>query len=327
MINKFILVFIISAVATAAVTKLFIPALKKLNVAQPILKYLEEHYSKSGTPTMGGAVFVLTSAIIFLIAKRGGVLSLMAAVIFIAYAIVGFIDDFIKIKFGKNEGLTPMQKIIFQLAVGVLSAIFCIKRGVSSVYVPFTDKLYNIGFWFAPLAIVVFVATTNCVNLTDGLDGLAGGTSAIFLIISAFLILFQMWATPAYYVDRVEYEDLALFSITIGGALTGFLLFNVNKAGLFMGDTGSLSLGGAMAAVMLFSGNVFYIPVMGIMFVLSGISVILQVIHYKRTKKRIFLMAPLHHHFQHKGYNESKIAYAYSFITLIVGLSCLMIYC
>ena len=186
-------------------------------------------------------------------------------------------------------------------------------NGLKVLRVPFTRLEYDVGWWMMPIGIFIFVATVNSVNLTDGLDGLAGSVSAAFFLCFGVLISLQNGN-----------GKLSLLSFCLVGALLGYLIFNTNRASLFMGDTGSLSLGGFAASVALFSGNALVIPIAGIMFVLSSISVIIQVIYYKKTGKRVFLMAPIHHHFQEKGYSEGKIAYAYAVLTLMAGASVLL---
>ena len=177
---------------------------------------------------------------------------------------------------------------------------------------PFGGGLsFDISWGIIPLVIFVFVASVNCVNLTDGLDGLAGGTSLVYLTIVGIMLL----------AAENSCANLCFISV---GAIAAFLLINVNKAGLFMGDTGSLALGGLISCVTVFSGNTLYLPIIGIAFVISGISVIVQVIYYKRTGRRVFLMSPLHHHFQMKGYTECKISYAYALVTALTGIICII---
>ena len=189
---------------------------------------------------------------------------------------------------------------------------------------PFYNEYIDFGIWTIPLVFFVFVATTNCVNLTDGLDGLAGGVSYLYFISLYFLMAIQITKFGNNFVSVIEGENLALLSIIQSGALIGFLLFNTYSASIFMGDTGSLYLGGMIATISIFSSNTLFIPLFGIMFVVSGISVIMQVLVYKRSKKRLFLMAPLHHHFEYKGHSESKIVFTYKLITLFVSLICLI---
>ena len=161
--------------------------------------------------------------------------------------------------------------------------------------------------------------------MTDGLDGLAGGVTYIFFCVMGVLICLQN-SSVAKGATYYEYTNLALLCFALSGSLVGYLIYNTHKASVFMGDTGSLALGGFVAIVSIVSGNILFIPVIGIIYALSSISVIMQVVYYKKTKKRIFLMAPLHHHFQHKGYDESKIAVAYKAITLFLGVICIISY-
>ena len=170
---------------------------------------------------------------------------------------------------------------------------------------------FDIGLFVIPLVVLVLVATTNSVNLTDGLDGLAGGVSFSYVTIFGAILA------------RLTYENLALMCFSLAGALVGFLAYNAYPAKIFMGDTGSLALGGFIGTVAVLAGLEFILPIMGIMFVLSTVSDIIQVLHYKRTKKRVFLMAPLHHHFEQKGVNENRIVVVYIIITTAVSLGVL----
>lgn len=324
MAKKLIIAGLFSLFLSFVLGLLIIPILKKIKAGQSILKYLKEHFDKSGTPTMGGLFFAVSIAISFLIFARGDkVISTLSLLVFIGFAIIGFLDDFIKVKFEKNEGLTPFQKTMFLLAVAVVSSIFSYRLGLNKLYIPFTKKVVDIGVWHIPFCAFIFLATTNCVNLTDGLDGLAGNCSLLGLLFGGILILLQISQVNVY-ASKTEFYNLALLSIICSGALLGFLIFNTYKASVFMGDTGSLALGGVFASIMIFSGNALYIPIIGIMFVISGISVIIQVVYYKRTKKRFFLMSPLHHHFQHKNISEPKIVFGYSIITIVLGLISLL---
>lgn len=298
--------------ASAALLLLILPLLRRLKAGQYILGYVKEHKDKGGTPTMGGLAFICAIIIVGFctLGFNGGEVNLTLAIT-ASFMVVGFLDDFIKIYHKKNEGLKPYQKIIFQVAIATVAALYCYFNGLTKLNIPFTDISTDISWGIIPLVIFIFTATVNCVNLTDGLDGLAGGTSCAY-----FLILGIMLAIKGTYFAVICFIGV--------GALAAFLVFNVNKAAIFMGDTGSLALGGLISCVSVFSGNSLYIPIIGIMFVISGISVIVQVIYYKRTRKRVFLMAPLHHHFQMKGYTECKITYCYFALTAFVGIICLI---
>lgn len=294
---------------------LLIPMLRRLKAGQNILSYVKEHKGKSGTPTMGGLAFVLSAVfaeIIFL--RKAERTAIVALTVGFAYLLVGFLDDFLKKKRKENLGLRAWQKTLFQTFAAVFASIYCLRAGLTQLNIPFTKTSVDIGAWMCPLAIFVFLATVNSVNLTDGLDGLAAGTCVPFFLTLGILISMQG-----------RFSSLATLSFCLCGALGAYLVFNVSPASVFMGDTGSLSLGGFAACIGVFTGNALYIAIVGIMFVLSSITVILQVIYYKATGgKRIFLMAPVHHHFQEKGYSECKIAYAYAAITVVLGALCIL---
>lgn len=319
------LVGLTALASSVAIGLIAIPLLKKLRLGQNILSYVSEHNHKSGTPTIGGVIFILSSVLTYTFFGFKGRLSAVCLSVFVGYAAVGFIDDFIKIKLKRNEGLSVVQKTIFELVIAVTVSVFAYTRGLTEFYLPFTTKRLNVGLWSIPLCVFIFVATTNGVNLTDGLDGLAGGVTYVYFSCFSALLLLQVKSVQS---DKLydEYTSIAVLSVCLSGSLVGYLLFNTNKASVFMGDTGSLALGGMVAICAIVTGNVFYIPIIGIMYVVSCISVILQVGYFKLTNgKRLFLIAPLHHHFQHKGYTESKIAAVYKIITLFGGLVALAI--
>ena len=300
--------FAISLLLTFAI----LPLLKKLKAGQYILGYVKEHYSKNGTPTMGGLAFI-TAVIIVCIVGYGfsDRVANLTLIIVGGFMLVGFLDDFLKIYRHENEGLKPYQKILFQLAIAVIAAVFCYVNGITKLNVPFGGGLsVDISWGIIPFVVLVFIATVNCVNLTDGLDGLAGGVSLVYLVFMGIIL-------------AITQKSLSGICFSAVGAIAAFLLFNTNKAALFMGDTGSLALGGLIACITVFSNNSLYLPILGITFVISGISVIVQVIYYKRTGNRVFLMAPYHHHLQMKGLTECKIAYIYSTITAFFG--CLLL--
>lgn len=307
---------LLSFVLSAVLCVLLIPVLRKIKAGQNILVYVKEHKNKSGTPTMGGLAFItavfIASVLLINSKDRATVLTLVVG---LAFALVGFLDDLLKRKHKENLGLRAYQKFSFQALIAVFVGIYCFRTGLTSVYIPFTYKTLEVSWGIIPLIVFTFLATVNAVNLTDGLDGLASLVSIPFFSVLGIIICLQTG----------DGNPLSIISFCIVGGLIAYLLFNVSPASLFMGDTGSLGLGGFAACVCVFSGNVFYIPIVGIMFVFSVISVILQVIYYKASGgKRIFLMSPLHHHFQKKGYSESKISYAYFTVTFILGCVCIL---
>lgn len=310
----YLIVALVSFVLSFAFCYAVIPVLRKLKAGQNILSFVKEHSSKNGTPTMGGIAFisaaVLTIAVFLRTNER---VTLVTLAIGLSYMIVGLLDDYLKRKHKENLGLRAWQKFLFQACIAVLAGIFCYRAGLVEWYLPFTKRTVGVGWWVIPLSAFVFLATVNAVNLTDGLDGLAAGASVPFFFVMAVLIRLQGGNV-----------SIIVVSFALSGALLGYLPFNISPASVFMGDTGSLALGGFAACVGLFTGNALYIAVVGIVFVLSVVSVLLQVAYFKCTGgKRIFLMSPIHHHFQKKGYSESRISYAYFLVTLIVGAVCI----
>lgn len=287
---------------------------RKLKFSQTILHYVDKHAGKSGTPTMGGLIFIFASIIASLIFMRGDfVLMILPLVIMLGYTLLGFLDDFIKIRFRKNEGLKPYQKIIGQVGIAVIVAVFAYFKIGSDL--EFFGLKLDIGYFIIPFIIFFFVAVTNAVNLIDGLDGLAGGVSLTYLLFFG-LILAICFSYPNY----------AIICFAMVGALLGFLLFNGFPAKIFMGDTGSLGLGGLIASIAVFTKLELIMPIIGVLYVLTALSDVLQVGYYKKTHKRIFKMAPLHHHFEKSGVHENRIVTVYIVITMVAGLSCLVGY-
>ena len=249
--------------ASLTLMMIILPILKRLKAGQYILGYVKEHKNKSGTPTMGGLAFIVAIIVVgfcffgFKDIRVNLTLSVTAG-----FTVVGFLDDFLKIYRKDNGGLKPYQKIIFQVAIATVAAVFCYLNDLCYVYLPFAGgKSVFLGWGIIPLVILIFAATVNCVNLTDGLDGLAGGTSTAYLFIMGLIL-------------TVQSDKSSLLCFISVGAIAAFLLFNANRASVFMGDTGSLALGGFISCISVFSGNSLYIPLLGIMFVISGISVI-----------------------------------------------------
>ncbi|MBQ7369182.1 MAG: phospho-N-acetylmuramoyl-pentapeptide-transferase [Clostridia bacterium] len=310
---------VLSALCAFLVSLLFcyllIPLLRRLKAGQNILVYVKEHKQKSGTPTMGGLAFIAAATLVaVLFVRKAERTFVVTLAIGLAYMAVGLIDDSLKRKHKENLGLKAWQKFTFQTCIAVLAGTYCFRAGLTDLHVPFFGSTLKLGFWALPLTVFVFLATVNAVNLTDGLDGLAAGVSAPFFLTLGIIISLQ---TGAIAVPTL------CFCLT--GALLAYLLFNSPPASVFMGDTGSLALGGFAACAGVFTGNALYILVIGLPFVFSVISVIVQVIYYKATGgKRIFLMSPVHHHFQQKGYSESKISYGYSVLTLALGVACIV---
>lgn len=319
MVKIYLLSVLVAFTLSVAFCFGILPILRRLKAGQNILSYVKEHKKKNGTPTMGGLAFVtaaVAAGVIFipwLETSSSRVLSL-CFVIGLAYMLIGLLDDYLKMRRKENLGLYAWQKFTFQGLVAIFCGIFCLRADLTEITIPFFNVSVDIGGWIFPLCIFAFLATVNGVNLTDGLDGLAASTCVPYFLAMGILVALDG-----------KNQGVATLSFALVGALLGYLLFNVSPASVFMGDTGSLSLGGFAAAIACFTGNVLYIAILGACFAFSVISVVVQVIYYKATHgKRIFLMAPVHHHFQQKGYSESRISYAYFCVSAALGLLCVL---
>ena len=316
-----ILAVLIGFVVSLGAGFLLIPVLRKMHAGQSIREDgPQSHLSKAGTPTMGGIFITLgvIAGVLVFIGETNRYVC-VALICALAYGIIGLIDDLIIVLKHRNLGLKVYQKFGTQLIFAILTAFFAYNDSEigSALYIPIADVYWDLGIWYIPFTVFVILAVTNCVNLTDGLDGLAGGVTlldaATITIIFLALGTSTMWA-----------KDLMIFAAALTGAILGFLRYNTYPAKVFMGDTGSLFLGGAIAAVAIISKLQILIPVIGIMYVLSGLSCILQVGSYKLRHKRIFKMAPLHHHYELKGVHETKIVSTYMIITAIMCLLTLL---
>lgn len=317
--------FIITFFISLVLSPFLIWCAKKLKFGQNILGYVSEHAVKQGTPTMGGLIFILPTIVVSLFFLKGTFqTSCVVLAVFFGYGLVGFLDDFIKIRFKRNLGLHAYQKFVFQLLIAIIVALFVYKSNIFStgIVIPFTNKKLELGWGIIPFIILIFLATTNSVNLTDGLDGLAGSTSLIFFVVITIINTIYLNAFVGHVGQEhlLQMQNLNTICLCVAGGLLAFLVFNFYPAKIFMGDTGSLALGGLMAVVCSLNGLSLYIPIIGAMFVWSAVSVIIQVFHFKRTKKRVFLMAPYHHHLQHKGMHETKIVFIYIVITIMLSL-------
>ncbi len=289
---------------------LLIPTLHKLKFGQNIREEgPKSHLRKAGTPTMGGIIFMISTIITMLIIVRQvNDEAMIALYCFIAFGLIGFIDDYLKIAHKQNEGLTSKQKMLLLVVVSGLIGYYSSLKIGTDIMIPFLNRNIDLGFWYVPFIIVFFTATTNTVNLTDGLDGLS--TSVTIVVMTFFALVSNM----------MFHSTLAIFCAALAGALLGFLKFNAYKAQIFMGDMGSLALGGAVAAVAMILKLPLLILIVGGVYVIEGLSVIIQVSVFKLTGKRVFKMSPIHHHFELLGWHETKIVAVFSVVTVILCL-------
>lgn len=313
-------------VVALIISPMIIKFLHKLKFGQSILIYVEKHKQKSGTATMGGIIFLLSSFVgYFVFFQKNNILATTVMLSFLFFGILGFLDDFIKIKFKQNEGLKPYQKIIGQLGISIILAVFIYNSQLvgTTCNIPFSSKTIDLGFWIIPFVIFIYLAVVNSVNLIDGLDGLCGGVSAVVII--AMSILITIISSSIEGVIAIEHTNVVKVSLGVAGSVLGFLCYNCYPAKVFMGDTGSLALGGLIASMTILTRNYFLIIIIGIMFVLTTLSVILQVTYFKLTHKRIFKMSPLHHHFEQTTH-ETKVVAIYIIVTIVVSILTISIY-
>ena len=324
MISNILMIFLIAFCVSLILAPFIIKGLRKLKAGQNILEYVDAHKSKQGTPTMGGIIFLLGLLVAYLFTFGGdNRLSTIMFLVTLGYGLLGFLDDFLKIKLKHNEGLKAYQKFIGQFGIACIVAYFVYSSNIigTSIAIPFSSVELDCGWGIIPFIVFFYLAVTNSVNLTDGLDGLAGKTSFVYLI-SFTIVAFLMLNNGVQNDVILEGEYGNLFKLTAGlcGGILAFLVFNSHPARVFMGDTGSLALGGFVATYAVFTKSYLLMPIIGLMFVLNTLSVVIQVGYYKITKKRIFKMAPLHHHFEKCGVKETKVVSAYTIVTIVMGV-------
>ncbi len=317
------MVMMISFIVSIIFALIIIPILKKMKVGQCLSIYLEEvHKKKTGTPTMGGIIFIVPTVLIFVVLwylnKINITYSLIIIMItFVSYGTLGFVDDYLIIKRKDNKGLSEGTKLLLQLIIAVVFFYLFMKAGNEPLlWVHSLNIKLNIKWMYGIFILLVLVASSNAVNITDGLDGLAGGLSVIAFL--AFGII--SWGTG--WLDG--YEEIALFCFTLIGSLLAFLIFNVNPAKVFMGDTGSLAIGATLGAIAIITRHELLLVVIGIAFVIETMSCIIQRVYYKFTKKRIFLMTPIHHTFEKKGWDERDIVKLFWIIGLIGAMAAII---
>ena len=295
------------------VTARMIPFMKQKQFGQYIREEgPKEHLSKAGTPTMGGIAFILgtTAAVIVSMFMPGSDTMGKIAILLSMYAFgaVGFIDDYNKIAKKQNEGLTPKQKLILQAVFGLALAVFMMSKEGTAMFIPFFRKTVDIGILYIPFVVFIEIAMANAVNLTDGLDGLASSNSAIVACTFAIIGMSVHGGS----------EPMAVAGQALFGALVGFFLYNHYPAQIFMGDTGSMALGGVLSAMAIVGHMEWLLPIAGLIYVIEALSVIIQVTYFKKSGgKRVFRMAPIHHHFELGGWHETKVVKVFCLFTFI----------
>lgn len=300
-----------AAATSVAAGRLLIPLLQRLKLRQQIRDDgPQQHLRKIGTPTMGGIIILLGITAAAAWFGRTSTSLNLALFVTIAYGMIGFADDFIKIVLKRPLGLRARTKLAWQILIAAffLYILLVHLQTGTTVYVPFAKVLIDLRWLYLPFAFVLILGIVNGVNITDGLDGLATGTTILAAL---------AYAAAAYTTGQPE---IGLFCLILAGGCTGFLFYNIHPAQVFMGDTGSLALGGALAAVSLLTKMELLLPIIGGVFVIETLSVALQVISFRLTGRRIFRMAPLHHHFELQGWPEWRVVVSFWTLAFLFGL-------
>ena len=311
----------------AVFTRLLLPYLEKKQFKQFVREVgPQSHLSKTGTPSMGGLAIigatVLCAAIVGAISGVADVWHLTAILlVMVLFGLIGFIDDYEKAIKKNNAGISPKQKLVLQFVFSGAFAVYAYANSGfgtvagSAVWIPIADRYIDFGILYIPFVIFVMIAFSNAVNLTDGLDGLASGVTAL---VAFCMVILGVGAYPMLTAAPVVYGAVA-------GACLGFLMYNRNPARIFMGDTGSMALGGVLAAAAILLKMEFLVVIAGFLYVLEALSVIIQVAYFKKTKKRFFKMAPIHHHFELCGMKEKNVVYLFWGMTLIFCMLAILI--
>lgn len=307
--------FVLSLVAAV----ILIPLLKKLHVGQSVSKLINErHLKKDGTPTIGGLIFIIPTILIMLILYLRGSIEfnsnlIILIFVFLAYGALGFIDDFLKIKYHNNNGLSIGVKFLLQTAIAVVFyIIYRNNGGDSNLVISSLGINVSLGWAFGLFILLVLVGTTNAVNISDGLDGLAGGLSVVAIMAYGVIAWGSKWISG--------YQEIAIFAFVLCGAILGFLVFNTHPAKVFMGDTGSLALGGALATIAILTKHELSLLLIGGVFVVETLSSAIQIIAIRKFHKKVFLKAPLHHHFEELGWEETDIVKLFWVVGLFLAM-------
>lgn len=307
--------FVLSLVAAV----ILIPLLKKLHVGQSVSKLINErHLKKDGTPTIGGLIFIIPTILIMLILYLRGSIEfnsnlIILIFVFLAYGALGFIDDFLKVKYHNNNGLSIGVKFLLQTAIAVVFyIIYRNNGGDSNLVISSLGINVSLGWAFGLFILLVLVGTTNAVNISDGLDGLAGGLSVVAIMTYGVIAWGSKWISG--------YQEIAIFAFVLCGAILGFLVFNTHPAKVFMGDTGSLALGGALATIAILTKHELSLLLIGGVFVVETLSSAIQIIAIRKFHKKVFLKAPLHHHFEELGWEETDIVKLFWVVGLFLAM-------
>ena len=316
---KSVLAMMIGFIIAIIFGYILIPLLKKFKIGQNVSEYLsEQHKSKQGVPTMGGLIFIiptlLTIFVLLFLKKMEFTENLFIVLfVFLGYALVGFLDDYLIIKRHNNKGLTQLQKLFLQLVIALIFFYIFINSGNDPVLLIYTLGIeIDMGWFYGLFILFVLLASSNAVNLTDGLDGLAGGLSLIAFVTFGLIA----WNSRGIY----GYQDLAIFCFILVGTLLAFLFYNTHPAKVFMGNTGSLALGATLASLAIITNHEITFVVVAGVFVVETLTCIIQTLSVIFRKKRVFLMTPLHHHFEKLGWQEQDIVKMFWVVGLILGM-------
>ena len=319
---KAVMVFLLGFISSFLFSFVVIPFLKRVGIRQSISEYVTRHRSKDKTPTMGGVIFVLPTLLIMMVLWRFNKVNinlnvLSVLVVFLGYALIGFMDDFLIVYRHNNNGLSRKQKFFLQVLLAIIFFyLFIIAGNEPLLWIHSLNIKLNINWFYGVFILFVLVASSNAVNLTDGLDGLSSGLSIMSLITFGIITYNTGWLEG--------YETIALMCFILSGCILGFLVFNANPAKVFMGDTGSLCIGSFLGAVAIMTRHEFLLILVGFVFVIETLSCVIQIIYFKLTRKRLFLMTPLHHTFELKGYDEKEIVRGFWIVGMLSSLLALI---
>lgn len=316
---KSILGLMLGFILSLITAVILIPILKKFHIGQSVSHLINKrHLEKEGTPTIGGLIFIIPTVIIMsLLYFRGSIdfnsNLIILIFVFLAYGLLGFVDDYLKVKYHNNKGLSIATKFILQTVIAIIFyIIYKSNGGDSTLVISSLNIKIPMGWAFGLFILLVLVGTTNAVNITDGLDGLAGGLSVMAFLAYGVIAWGSNWISG--------YQELAIFSFVLVGSLLGFLVFNTHPAKVFMGDTGSLALGGALATVAILTRHEISLIVIGGVFVVETLSSLIQIIAIRKFHKKVFKKAPLHHHFEELGWEETDIVKLFWTVGLLLAM-------